>query len=133
MKPLTWLSAVPFIRHRLYRGLRHDIEDGFTRDRSVIIFFADQYFLRNPDAISDTVATWNPGWEVGFITIHTGNGMQTVFFVGKTFQDLWDGLSLYKNALANRWLGFHIEVYMNVLRREAQRRGLIFQDDEILP
>lgn len=128
---LTFLSRIPFIKRWLIARLCDSIAKSLSGDNTTAVFFPETYALQDNDAIQNALAKRDPSWEIGFITVNTGNGMMTVFFVAKTLQLLWDSVSLYKNVLSDRWLAFHINIYMHVIRKEAARRNVPLITDEV--
>lgn len=129
----TLISKIPGVQRACLAWLCHDVMQAFERGNTTVVFFADQYGLRDFDAVQNALAKRNPNWEIGFITVNTGNGLMSVFFVAKTLQLLWDSVSLYKNTLTSRWLAFHVGIYMTFIRAEAVRRNVPLLTDEIYP
>jgi hypothetical protein len=130
---LTLISKLPCVSRLLHAWLCHDVVQSFARGNTVTVFFADQYFLTDFDAIQEALAKRNPDWEIGFVTVNTGSKFMSVFFVATSLQAMWDGVSLYKNAMANRWLAFHMAMYMRSIERESKRRNNPLFTDEIYP
>lgn len=118
------IAKVPVIRRFLFRRMRKDIEEGFSKGKNFLVLFPDQYLLPDYDCVMHAVKEWKPDCEVGFMEIHTGNAMMTVFFIADSLQCLWDGVGVFHGALSDKWLAYQTDIYRAIIENEAKRRNI---------